>query len=59
MIDDLGGGINRILYYTRKFGLLKPIWEEKNNRVELTLFRLVEEKEYPYEKYTCLTMNKL
>lgn len=51
MIDDLGGGINRILQYTKKVGLLEPTWEEKDNRVELTLFRLVEEKSYPYGEY--------
>ncbi|NLW10719.1 MAG: hypothetical protein GX028_01720 [Clostridiaceae bacterium] len=51
VIDDLGGGINRILYYTNKFGLVRPTWEERYNRVELTFFRLVQEKEYPYEKY--------
>lgn len=51
VIDHFGGGINSIISWTDKLGLVRPSWEEKNNCVELTLYRLIEEKEYPYGCY--------
>ena len=51
IVDGFGGGINRIISRTNKFGLVKPTWQEKHKNVELTLFRLMEEKGYPYIKY--------